>query len=250
MPPSRRALLSAATAAATALAGCSATGTTERDSANERPSPDGGGGRDPPPYAYLRRDEPDPVAWFEDEDGGDRSVHPDRLVLDAADRAESVTYADVDGARAVREFVAGTDFETATVVVDQRAVEACYRLELCSARWSATEVDFDYSRVALAYDVSCEADAKATEARFLRIPDALDRDSLRSFSSRIGRGGCAERHDPVAGSDIPGHAGTDGTTTDGRVRSAGFRGDGRVRSAGFRGDGRVQSVAPTEVWSL
>jgi hypothetical protein len=240
MPPSRRALLSAATAAATALAGCSATGTTERHSANERPSPDGGGGRDPPPYAYLRRDEPDPLAWFEDEDGGggDRSVHPDRLVLDAADRAESVTYADVDGAGAVREFVTGTDFETETVVVDQRAVEACYRLELCSARWSATEVDFDYSRVALAYDVSCEADAKATEARFLRIPEALDRDSLRSFSSRIGRGGCADRHDPVAGSDIPGHAGTDGTTTDGRVQPAGSTYDGRVRSAGS-----------TEVWS-
>lgn len=222
MPPSRRALLSAATAAATALAGCSGTGTMERDSASDRPAPDGGGG-DPPPYAYLRHDEPVALAWFEDDDRsrGDRTRHLDRLVLDSAERVETVTYADVDGAEAVREFVAGTDFETETVLVDQRTVEACYRLELCSVRWSATEVDFDYSRVGLAYDVSCEADAEATEARFLRIPDTLDGDSLSSFGSRIGPGGCAERHDPVAGSEIPGHAGPDGTTTDGRVRPVG-----------------------------
>ena len=219
MPPSRRALLSAAAAAATALAGCSGTGSTDSDSANDRSAPVGDGG-DPPPYAYLRADGPTELAWFESDDGdrGDRSAHLDRLVVDTEDRAASVEYADVDGAGAVREFVTGTDFETATVVVDQRSVEACYRLELCGVQWSATEVDFDYSRVGLAYDVSCEADAEATEARFLRIPDALDRDSLSSFSSRIGRGGCPERHDPVAGSDLPGHAGADGTTTDGLLR--------------------------------
>lgn len=191
----------------------------ERDSASDRPAP-GGGGDDPPPYAYLRHDEPAAIAWFDGDDRsrGDQSVHLDRLVLDSAERVETVTYADVDGAEAVREFVAETDFETETVLVDQRTVEACYRLELCSVQWSATEVDFDYSRVGLAYDVSCEADAEATEARFLRIPDTLDRDSLSSFGSRIGRGGCPERHAPVAGSDIPGHAGADGTTTDGRIR--------------------------------
>jgi len=221
MPPSRRALLSAATAAATALAGCSGTGSTASDSANERSVPDGNGD-DPPPYAYLRGDDPQALARFEDDDRtrGRHHPHLERLVLDSEDRAASVEYADVDGADAVREFVTETAFETETVVVDQWAVEACYRLELCGVHWTETDLDLAYSRVALAHDVPCGADAEAAEARFLRLPDALDDESLSSFSTSIDRGGCPERHEPVAGSEFPGRSATDTTASDGRVRPA------------------------------
>jgi hypothetical protein len=207
----------------------------ERDSANDRPSADGGG--DPPPYAYLRHDEPVELAWFEGDERsrGDRPHHLGRLVLDSEDRAETVAYADIDGAEAVQEFVAATDFETETVFVDQRTIEECYRLELCAVGWSATDVDLAYSRVGLAHDVPCEANAEAIEARFVRIPDTLDHESLSSFSSSIDRGGCPERHEPVAGSDLPGHA-DDADDAD-EAGNAGGAGDaGNAGDAGDTGD--------------
>lgn len=189
-----------------------------------------------PPYAYLRHDESLELAWVDgddDERASERRVRP--IVIDSAERADTVQYADVDGADAVREFVAATAFDDASVFVDQRSVEACYRLEICGVRWSETDVDLAYSRVALPYDVPCEADAEAMEARFLRLPDPLDHESMSGVASNIDTGGCPERHQPVAGSETPGPTGEDDTTTDERVQSVGSA------------DERVQSVGSSEV---
>jgi hypothetical protein len=216
MSPSRRALLSAAAAAtaSAALAGCSGTGSSGSSDDSSPGSVDGGFG-DPPPYAYLRVDGAFAAVWRPNDDQSRREGrrHPRPLVVDSQSRADELAFADVDAAAAVREFVADTDFDAETLYVDQREVPACYRLELCGASWSSTEVDLEYSRVGLAYDVPCEADAKVTEARFLRLPDALSREDVTSMGSRTGTGGCAGDHAPVAGSEIPGH--DDGTTTEG-----------------------------------
>ncbi|WP_227132984.1 hypothetical protein [Halorubellus salinus] len=215
MSPSRRALLSAATAATTsvALAGCSGTGSSESDVESSPEAVDGGLG-DPPPYAYLRVDTDLAAVWRSRDDQSRREArrHPRPLVVDSQSRADDLAYADVDGADAVREFVADTDFDAETVYVDQREVQSCYRLELCGASWTSTDIDLEYSRVGLAYDVPCEADVEVIEARFLRLPDALSHEDVTSMGSSTGTGGCPDDHAPVAGSERPGHDG--GTTTE------------------------------------
>lgn len=215
MSPSRRGLLSAATAAATSvsLAGCNGTGSSESREQSAPGSVDGGLG-DPPPYAYLRVDTDLAAVWRSTGDQSRREARrqPRPLVVDSRSRADDLVYADVDGADAVREFVADTDFESETVYVDQREVPSCYRLELCGAAWTSTDVDLEYSRVGLAYDVPCEADAQVIEARFLQLPDALSHEDVTSMGSSTGTGGCAGDHAPVAGSEIPGHDA--GTTTE------------------------------------
>ncbi|MFC6954481.1 hypothetical protein [Halorubellus litoreus] len=216
MSPSRRALLSAATAAtaSVALAGCSGTGSSESHDESPANPADGGGG-DPPPYAYLRVDTDLAAVWRSRGDQSRREArrYPGPHVVDSQSRADDLEYADIDGVDAVREFVADTDFDAETVYVDQREVPSCYRLELCGASWTSTDIDLEYSRVGLAYDVPCEADAKVTEARFLRLPDALSHDDVTSMGSSTGTGGCPGDHEPVAGGEPPGH--DDGTTTEG-----------------------------------
>jgi hypothetical protein len=245
MSPSRRALLSAAAAAAIPLAGCNTTtSSTDSSRANDRLD-SVGANTEMPPYAYLRHDESLELAWVDgddDERASERRVRP--LVIDSAERADTVQYADVDGADAVREFVAATAFDEGSVFVDQRSVEACYRLEICGVRWSETDVDLAYSRVALPYDVPCEADAEAMEARFLRLPDPLDHDSVSSVASGTDTGGCPERHRPVAGSETPGPTRDDGTTTDERMQSVATT-DERMQSVATT-DERMQSVASTD----
>ena len=215
MSPSRRALLSAATAATTsvALAGCSGTSSSESSVESAPEAVDGGLG-DPPPYAYLRGDTDLALVWRAPDGESRREARrdPRPLVVDSQSRADDLAYADVDGADAVREFVADADFDAETVYVDQREVPSCYRLELCGASWTSTDVDLAYSRVGLAYDVPCEADAEVIEARFLRLPDALSHEDVTSMGSSTGTGGCAGDHVPVAGSEIPGDDA--GTTTE------------------------------------
>ncbi|WP_323675988.1 hypothetical protein [Halorubellus sp. PRR65] len=217
MSPSRRALLSAATAATTSvvLAGCSGTGTSGSSTRSSTESVSRALD-DPPPYAYLRADADLAAVWRPRGDQSKREArkYPGPQILDSQSRADELEYADVDGADAVRAFVADTDFDAETVYVDQRTVPACYRLELCGASWTSTDVDLEYSRLGLAYDVPCEADAEVVEARFLRLPDALDHETVSSMGSRTGSGGCPGEHAPVAGSEIPGHDDA-GTATEG-----------------------------------
>jgi hypothetical protein len=217
MSPSRRALLSAATALTTSvvLAGCSGTGTS---GSSDRSSSESIARTldDPPPYAYLRGNADRAVVWRPSGDQSTREArrYPGPQVLDSQSRADELEYADVDGADDVRAFVDDTDFDAETVYVNQRSVPACYRLELCGASWTSTNVDLAYSRLGLAYDVPCEADAKVIEARFLRLPVALDHESVTSMGASTGTGGCPGEHAPVAGSEIPGHDDA-GTATEG-----------------------------------
>jgi hypothetical protein len=214
VPISRRRLLAAAAAAgATAVAGCSSF-TGGSGSASVTGVADAGpisGDADLPPYAYLRHDEFEPVVRHVDESPDDsRDFYPRPFLVDSAERAGEFEYRDVDGVEAVRAFVDDTDFDEACVYVDQREVQACYRLDLCGASWSSTDVDLEYGRVPLPYTYACEADAKVTEARFIRLPDPLSDEDVNSMGSSTGGGACPNAPEPVAGSDVPG---TDGTTT-------------------------------------
>jgi len=222
MPPSRRRLLAAAVAASVPLAGCSRT-----VSESERPttpteaaeSDSGvGGSTGEFEYAYLRGNDDRAVAWLPDEERSTTEVRrrPGRLVVDERERADGLQYADVDGADEAAAFVAAADFDAETVYVDQQRVDDCYRLDLCDVEWTTRGFSFSYGRVGLPYDVRCEADADVVEARFVKVPEPLDREELRSVESGIRSKPCRGDRSPTAGSDVPGtdDAGTDGTGTD------------------------------------
>lgn len=217
MPPTRRALLSAAAAATAALAGCNRTttsprGTTPTETAGDAPTnPDADGAIE---FGYLRGDDDRALAWREREDRSTDDVrrHPGTFVVDGDDRASTLRYADVPGADEVEAFVADTDFETETVLVDQSPVEDCYRLDLCGVSWSTTELDFEYGWVALPWDHPCQRERKVTEARFVRIPEPLEDADVRGRGASYRPEPCRGGPSKVAGADRPG-TDPDRTTT-------------------------------------
>lgn len=89
----------------------------------------------------------------------------------------------------VAAFVAATDFDAETLYLETVRVEQCFRLRLCRIGWGAHEVRTDYTRELRPYDERCTADAIAFESRLVRLPVALDADSVNSFSASIGGGG-------------------------------------------------------------
>ncbi|WP_436925903.1 hypothetical protein [Halosimplex amylolyticum] len=126
---------------------------------------------------------------------------------------DDATWSDLsDPPDAVREFVAATDFETETILVDNYPVGACYRLELCHVTWSDDDVETRYGRFLRDHDVPCEADARHAQATVVRLPVALDPDRITGSGTGVGSGHCfalpGERGEPGAMA-----AGASGTET-------------------------------------
>lgn len=227
MPPSRRRTLALLAAASVPLAGCNGDAIDSGSASTPTPTEPADGSRDSdgtgrgdsdlPPYGYLRSNEHAAVAFREDrptQDDGPR--YPHSFLVDTQERADEIEYRDVDGTAAVRAFVDETDFDAATVFVDQRSIPACYRLELCSMTWTETSMDLSLERVPLPYDVACDADAEAVEARFIRIPQPLDREDVTSWGSSTGSGSCPNAPSPEVGTPVPG---ADESTTNGADES-------------------------------
>ncbi|AQL42960.1 hypothetical protein BV210_09635 [Halorientalis sp. IM1011] len=217
----RRALLGCSTALIATLAGCGArfrkTPTEETDDVES-------GSVRHPEHLRLRRPGSDPPVRLPSGETTNRSG-----IVASADRAERLEYADDVNADAAGAFVADTDFETASIVVDQAPVEECYRIELCSVSWSREGVHTNYGRVLRDADVPCRADAWVSATTLVRVPVVLDPEtvSLSGGSTRPGR--CSPRTEPDDSPTGPGTAtATDtttasGTTTDGARDDAGER---------------------------
>ncbi|WP_336024063.1 hypothetical protein [Halobellus salinisoli] len=197
--PSRRRLLQSAAAllGASALAGCG--GSSSSSSGTARAGPDANPPKDAltdPTHVSLRNSElasivrdaesetEEPTAGADGETPRfDRWQH--ELVADA-ERAESLTFADVDGVDEARSLLEETDFESESIYVEGHAVEECYERQLCWVRWTDSEIETDYARVLRDADVACEADAKDFVTNLIRIPAALDPDDIRSYGSSGG----------------------------------------------------------------
>jgi hypothetical protein len=207
VPPTRRRLLQVATAAAAGLAGCSGLAGEEASSSRSVSSEGGatipGGTSEPEPEAVLLRadtDRPPVRPGGFDETPTDTRWNQGRLrrltteVVDSRSRADKLTVADAVDAEAVSSFLSATDFEKQTVYLDTRRVEACFRLELCSIAWTADDVQTNYVRQIRPYDERCSDDNEVFEARLIRIPAALEADSVNSYgSSTSGGGRCGDR---------------------------------------------------------
>jgi hypothetical protein len=161
-----------------------------------------------PEYVTLRADESDgsdPLVWFvpdpDDRPTAGATVDPaDRewegLVGDEAtaetlafsDRAtETESSADVETAR---RFVAGTDFDSETLLVEGRSVRECYRLVLCHVSWTDGEVETRYGRFLRDADVACESGERDARVTIARLPAALDPVAFEMGATGVASGRC------------------------------------------------------------
>ncbi|WP_415378802.1 hypothetical protein [Halosimplex sp. TS25] len=209
-PFTRRRALQAAVGLTAGFAGCNDSG--------------GGGGGSPTPSAGRRPDDDhvalDPeyvtlrasdyelgerFAWFVDPearptDGGTvergdrlfRGLVADRATADTLTIDEdAVAETEIsDSPGAVREFVAETDFDRETLLLDRQLTYECYRLILCYVSWADREVETRYGRFLRDHDVSCEADARDGHLTFVRIPTSLDPERYEHGGTGVGNGHC------------------------------------------------------------
>jgi len=211
----RRRVLQGATGLLAGLAGC---GGDDFDGPTEAPLPgrDRGTFERDPTHVIARasdRDHGDPIAEFVPDaadrgtDGGTLPEYGRRSQGFIAGEAAAETLSVVDGvtaetrtddgieqlsagAAAVRRLVAETDFDRETVYFEQRSVRECHRLVLCAVSWTDREVETYYGRFLREHDVVCSTDAHDAVATFVRIPAALDPDTVESSGSATGNGHC------------------------------------------------------------
>ena len=208
VPPTRRRLLQVAAATAGSLAGCSGlTGTgesTNSETAGMRDDPDGNRETDPP--AVVRRaatERPPIVLGSRETETADSErlsprVRSNHAVIDSRSEAERLNVAPGIDSEEVTAFVDETAFDEATLYLETRRVEACFRLQLCDVRWQPDEVDTSYVRQIRPWDEACEAEQYVTESRLVRIPAALDADEVHGYGSSVSSGGSCEDRRVVA----------------------------------------------------
>ncbi|MFC6873421.1 hypothetical protein [Halobellus marinus] len=201
--PTRRALLHGAAGLATGLAGCSEVldGSTESTRTAPQASRNDGsasGSVTDPEIHLIRVDTDRPPIWLA-ESNSESSGRPtpsqrnrwrDSIVVDGPDRADSLDIGEPVDREQVESFVAATDFTTETVYVEMGAVEECFRLDLCHISWTPSSISTDYTRRTRPYTAQCAVDEWVTEARLIRIPDAIEADNVNKYSSSIGTGTC------------------------------------------------------------
>lgn len=184
---SRRRLLAAGGSLSATIAGC--TGFGESDSATHNATE---GGEPLPSDEYelltLRVDEPEPFVSADDDQPGDRVDRPYRrwvaFVLSEDDA--TALEIDADGAADARAFLEATDFETESVVIEQREIDDCYRRELLSVQADADGFRTQYCRSLKEPTTPCEADVTAMEAIFVRVQHAYDDAPSSRASSESG----------------------------------------------------------------
>lgn len=204
--PTRRTLLQLATAAAAGLAGCgqfvgeSTRSSHSSSSSDEVTLPDDRSAPNPP-MVHLRSDSATPPIEFEanetrDIDASMRrgpTVRFSNELIDTSSKAEDVSVGDGFDRERVSSFVAETDFDSETLYLESKRVRECFELHLCGISWNTDRVRTHYVRSLRPYDEQCTVDAWVTESRLIRLPVALDADSVSSYgSSTSGSGSCDE----------------------------------------------------------
>lgn len=195
LQPTRRRLLSGIlTGAVGLLAGCSGDSTHSATTEGRAHGP----GLAPPPEATLdfevrsvRLPTDEPFVRFseDDEDAeddeGDAPRARGRQLVHQDDQASALRFdtdrdgvdpADVDeeALEDVRSFVESTDYETASVIVYQRPIQACYRRHL---RYVVVQPDryyLQFCRELLDATTHCEVDRREMDAQFARVPRAYE----------------------------------------------------------------------------
>lgn len=203
VPKTRRRFLQVATAVAGGLAGCNGItgdGAEVSRSASEGGSePPHGNSETDPPMVHRRSEAAVPPIYDSDDEGAFTEPQPRghpssrymHTLVDSESTSDRLTVADYVDDDPVTPFVSGTDFDSETLYLETRRVEACYRLQLCHVSWAPDDIHTDYVRQLRPYDERCATDATAYESRLIRVPAALDEESVNSRGSSIsGSGRC------------------------------------------------------------
>lgn len=203
-----------------------------------------------PEYVTLRANEyelGDRFAWFlgpndRPTDGGTverrdretRGLIADRATADTLTIDESaVAETEIsDSPGTVREFVAATDFDRETILLDPQLTHECYRLVLCYISWAGGEYEVRYGRFLRDHDVACEADARDGHLTVARIPAVLDPEAMEHGGTGVSNGDCfplpGERGRSASGDSTAG-AGTDSGTGTSPGTAPGASMDGGTR---------------------
>lgn len=204
VPLTRRRFLHATTVVAGGLAGCSGlTGDAARSSRSASETmgsnvPTSNTETDPPTIVRRADSEVPPIRLAdperEDADSPEPDGHSSRItndLIDSRSRSQQLTVADDGDDDTVSSFVSATDFDTETLYVESARLEECFRLHLCRISWQPSSVQTDYVRRLRPYDERCTVDEQIVESRLIRLPVALDEESVNSFGSTIsGSGRC------------------------------------------------------------
>lgn len=220
VPLTRRRLLHVATAIAGGLAGCSRfTGgeasSTRSVSSDGAAVPESDTVTDPPmvhrraavPPIRLTDPDSDPTETPRWESSPRLNQYE---VIDSQSRAQRLTVADgVDDE--LSSFVSATNFDSETLYLETQQVKECFRLQLCYVSWQSKKIQTDYTRTLRPYDEACTADEHVFESRLVRLPVALDAESINSYGSSIGGSGRCNRSGSARSEGASGSS--DSTTT-------------------------------------
>lgn len=199
----RRSLLHVATAIAGGLAGCSQFAGSDSHSSQSASSggadiPETDAATDPP---MVRRRATVPPMRLTDPDRehteSPRWESASRLnhyvVIDSQSRGQRLTVADGVDSDALSSFVSATNFDSETLYLETQQVKQCFRLHLCYISWQSNKVQTDYVRRLRPYDERCTVDEHVFESRLVRLPVAIDEESVNSYGSSISGGGRCNR---------------------------------------------------------
>ncbi|RQG97025.1 hypothetical protein [Natrarchaeobius chitinivorans] len=181
-PPRRRLLASGIGALSALIAGCTGTDAVESGTTVEHEASEGTGpypgqsdefdlftlrSTDDETFVYPRDDPPEAA---DDE----RTKRPRRptFVLDEDDAADLVIASDDEPE--ARAFLAETDFDSESIVVEQRSIDDCYRRHLLSVRADPDRFRTRYCQTLKRPTTPCEADLELMEALFIRVSHAYD----------------------------------------------------------------------------
>ncbi|MDQ2048896.1 hypothetical protein RBH26_00190 [Natronolimnohabitans sp. A-GB9] len=177
---SRRRLLAAGGSLSAVIAGC--TGFSESESIEHNVTE---GGEPMPSDEYesltLRADGAEPFVYPDGEppeDGEKTGSRPYERSVEfvlSDDEASAIRIdADDEDVDDARTFLEATDFETESVVIDQREIEDCYRRHLLSVQANPDEFRTQFCQSLKAPTTPCEADVTVMEAVFVRVQRAYE----------------------------------------------------------------------------
>lgn len=230
VPHTRRRFLHTATALAGGFAGCSRLSSdaeqpsqtpTESTTSNSSTS---NTETDPPTVLLRAGSEIPPIRVMDPDQETTRAPRPERFsprmtheLVDSQSKGQQLTVAGDEDSDTVSSFIAETDFDNETVYLETNEVKECFRLKLCHISWHPSKIETDYTQQLRPYDESCTVEKHVFESRLIRLPVALDGDSVNSFGSRIsGSGRCNPTSGPRAeGSSRSESASTTLQATDG-----------------------------------
>ena len=220
----RRILATTSGALGAVLAGCADESEGESSSATEFDESDGARYGSSHEYEVLTvrssddehfvHPSEDEASAAEDDDDGfpPRYRRTLQLVLDEDEANALWIEGDSNDARELREFVDATDFDTQTIVVDQRTIEDCYERRVRGILAESDSLRTRYCRHLKPPEAPCEADKSVMEAVVFRV----DRRYEESPSSRGSSDGMSCHGPAVATrSDAGGDAGVDSDANEG-----------------------------------